>query len=461
MYRRLMRPASDQAPKQTVDLNRIAMMKSIRGLLFIVVVIAVFFAFFHLFQQLPAIDAIVPAYVLALLVELTIFKRWEKFITLFFFPFDTELRIEDIINDSEFDRTSDRQKLRIISREMRKHIHDLHSLFETSVHITSILDYEQLLNTCLLSVIGQMKSTGAVLLFPQTDHGGMFMPYQAKGVQAKKLRSLKLSATDPLITYFHKRSVPINFREFGFSTPEWAPFRKAGIHMLAPVLHQGKLIGIIGVTGKINRLPYSQSEMEMFSLITNIASVAIANAQLYRKMELISVTDELTGLYNRRFFTKQLRDELARANRFKHHVSLVMFDVDHFKRINDTYGHPVGDKVLAQMGEILRCTARQSDVVSRYGGEEFCALLPQVDKEGAGYFGERIRKRVAGFDFSKHGLPKGDSVTISIGAASYPDDAIVVNELVERADVALYQAKNLGRNRVIVYSPETTLKHSA
>lgn len=429
-------------------------MKSIRGLFFIVATTLVFTGLTWVIRHTLPVESLIPAHALALLIELSIFKRWERIITLFFFPLDNQMRIEDVLNIKDFDQFSNGQKLHIVSQEMRKQIYDLHSLFEISVQLTSILEYEKLLNTCLLSVIGQLKASGAVMLFPSQRHTHLFEPVQSKGISTKKLKGMQLSITDPLMTYFHEKSVPVNFKEFGFRSPQWTPLQKAGIVLLAPVMHQRQIIGLVGLTAKMNRLPYTQPELEIFSLMTNIASVAIANAQTYRKMEMISVTDELTGLYNRRFFTRQLQDEVARAHRFEHYVSLVMLDVDHFKKINDTFGHPVGDEILRQMGKILRDTARQSDIVSRYGGEEFCALLPEVDKTGAGYFGERIRQAIAQHDFSKQGVPEDKRITISIGAASYPNDAMIVNELLEKADNALYHAKHLGRNRVCLYSDE-------
>ena len=154
-----------------------------------------------------------------------------------------------------------------------------------------------------------------------------------------------------------------------------------------------------------------------------------------------SVTDPLTGLRNRREFLNRLHEEVARSHRYGTPLSLAMIDVDNFKRLNDTFGHPVGDAALKQIGAALTATSRNTDLVARYGGEEFVVILPGTDPNGAFVLGERFRQGVEQASMNQHHL------TVSVGVASL--DGADADNLVSRADAALYCAKAGGRNRVV------------
>ena len=171
--------------------------------------------------------------------------------------------------------------------------------------------------------------------------------------------------------------------------------------------------------------------------------------ELLRKdaeLERLANTDSLTGLYNRRFFQSRLAVEIERAKRYGRVLSLVMLDVDNFKEINDRRGHQFGDHVLAEVGKILMANVRASDIVCRYGGEEFAVLLPETPLEQASRAAEKLRTCL------KESFQAGRdpvALTVSLGVASYPSPGVAdENDLVKRADAALYEAKGLGRDRV-------------
>ncbi len=168
--------------------------------------------------------------------------------------------------------------------------------------------------------------------------------------------------------------------------------------------------------------------------------------------EQISRTDGLTGLYNHRFFHKLLDSEMSRADRYKHNFSLLMIDIDDFKRFNDQYGHQAGDKVLKELASLFKSLVRKIDPVIRYGGEEFSIILSETAKGHGQIFGNRVVNSVASFDVQ--GLPQIEKITISAGLAGYPDDAHTQEELIRKADVALYKAKSIGKNTLCVYTEE-------
>ncbi len=187
--------------------------------------------------------------------------------------------------------------------------------------------------------------------------------------------------------------------------------------------------------------------------ILNEYKIAYESAEIYERMQDMAAIDELTGLYNRRFGMKRLNEEYKRALRIEKCMCLIMLDIDHFKSINDTYGHQAGDYVLSTIGKILSESFRSEDIVMRYGGEEFLCVLCNSNSEGAIKRAEEIRKKIEEFDFiyRDHKIP----VTISGGISilDMKKEKKTPEELIREADEALYTAKRTGRNRIITYAP--------
>ncbi len=190
--------------------------------------------------------------------------------------------------------------------------------------------------------------------------------------------------------------------------------------------------------------------LEVFS---NVAVLALLNALQYEKLERMATTDALTGLYNRRRFFEMLENAVADGLRYERPLGLIMCDIDHFKSINDTYGHPMGDEVLRRVARVLNDVARTTDRVCRIGGEEFAIILPQTDYQGAEQLAERFRQEIARQEFRHQG--RDFSITLSLGICVLPEHARHKEELIQRADQALYQAKEGGRNRVVPFRPSS------
>ena len=207
-----------------------------------------------------------------------------------------------------------------------------------------------------------------------------------------------------------------------------------------------ELFGLIR-TAEESEARYEELELRMLSLQRENLDLVVKN----RRLSEVSSRDALTGLYNRWFVVEKIDSEMNRALRHGSPMSLLMLDVDHFKRVNDTWGHPAGDQVLQGIGKLLRESCRVYDVPGRYGGEEFCIVLPETQLGGTTIVAERIRRRLESTE-----LPCGDTsivVTASIGIASFDapgaGEMLTPSDLIERADRALYSAKTRGRNRVV------------
>ena len=186
----------------------------------------------------------------------------------------------------------------------------------------------------------------------------------------------------------------------------------------------------------------------MISRITKHYALALANLRLREALRLEAIRDPLTNLYNRRYMEESLERETQRAKRRNTPVSILMFDIDHFKRLNDTYGHEAGDVVLKQIGDLFRKYTRPEDVACRYGGEEFLLILPETPLETVLQRAEELRLTIK----DRLRIPWNDttlSITISVGVTAFPNHGVNVKEIVSAADTALYQAKRQGRDQVV------------
>jgi len=192
-----------------------------------------------------------------------------------------------------------------------------------------------------------------------------------------------------------------------------------------------------------------REDLEKFFILSMQFALEIKKVLLYERLEKLAITDSLTGLYLRRYFYERLNEELQRSRRHKSGFAFLMLDIDDFKRANDTCGHLVGDVILKDIGHIIKDSVREIDLVSRYGGEEFALVLPDTDTAGAMLVADRIRKRVEEHVFKAY--DEQLKMTISAGIAAYPSDSADADDLIEKADTALYDAKKMGKNVVCSY----------
>ncbi|MBI2343762.1 MAG: GGDEF domain-containing protein [Deltaproteobacteria bacterium] len=223
-----------------------------------------------------------------------------------------------------------------------------------------------------------------------------------------------------------------------------------GALLSLPLRYKKEILGVVNFGRKKCR-SFSDSEIRLLALVANQISLAIANARLYSKTRELAVRDDLTGLYNRRHFLEVLQIEWKRAVRFHRGLAVLMLDVDHFKAFNDDFGHLHGDHVLREISALLRRNLREVDTLARFGGEEFIALLPDTDRDGAIHVGEKLRRMVELERFQGAQQAENHPMTVSIGISVYPDDALQMDDLIDHADIALYEAKDGGRNKTVCY----------
>jgi diguanylate cyclase (GGDEF)-like protein len=241
------------------------------------------------------------------------------------------------------------------------------------------------------------------------------------------------------------------YRTAGFSAPACAHYREpadeAAGRLCIPLVTHDDLVGMLHLEGLVDG-PAQETQERLAVTIAEQLALALGNARLRESLRRQSVLDPLTGLFNRRHFDAALKRELARARRKNVPVSLVLVDIDHFKRVNDDYGHAIGDAVLRTIAQQLRLGIREGDIACRYGGEEMVLLLPECTAADASKRAEAIRVALAGITPNPEGEGP-ESVTASFGVAAYPVHAQDAEALFWAADKALYRAKQYGRNRVV------------
>ena len=228
-----------------------------------------------------------------------------------------------------------------------------------------------------------------------------------------------------------------------------SPRYKTKSFICVPIKVEDEVTGVLNLSDKVKNAAFSQDDLQLIqSFIKNISIVIERNMLLKRSddLEKLSITDPLTGIYNRRYLNSRLTEEITRYNRYKHPFSFMILDLDKFKLFNDTYGHLAGDTLIKDLAKLVEGSLRTVDIAARFGGDEFVAIFPQTPKEDAIQIVNRIKDKIDASINVDHGkIP----LSVSMGLATFPDDASTIMELIEKTDQALYLAKKGGGNRVV------------
>ncbi|MEK7332494.1 MAG: diguanylate cyclase [Nitrospirota bacterium] len=278
--------------------------------------------------------------------------------------------------------------------------------------------------------------------------GGSFVLRNMSGVSLGLRHELEKGELNTLYDNVVELTDPLYVLESG-ETERIAVLKKEGVVFFAciPLRVGPETIGILVLASRVE-IKFDFDTAAVFSLIGNNISLIAEKIKLFQETQRLALTDGLTGLYNVRFFYDMLNKEIARSRRYHTLFSLILFDIDDFKIINDTHGHQAGDDVLRSVASTLKTVSRETDIVVRYGGEEFILMLPSTPKHEALTLADRIREKVEEFSYLGKETVK---ITMSGGVATFPEDAEDSKTLLYAADMAMYEAKGKGKKQVCCY----------
>ncbi len=317
--------------------------------------------------------------------------------------------------------------------------------------LTRIYDREQLYCQFLESLREHFGVCTAVILLSENGND-RFVYHCHIGEIALEGDSLSLERHNPALTPMTADrpiiSIPLAAADPG-SSDGLRKMQQAGLRCLTFLNGANLGEGIIALDCRPD--DYPEAERAAFNSLCRLFGLILENLSNFEKIERLSYTDEMTGLHNYRYFYKRLQEEITRAQRFSRHLALVIFDVDGFKYFNDNYGHQSGDHLLEQLGTLLTQSVRSIDIVSRYGGEEFCIIMPDTNAAECQSFCERLRLAIVDNEFSDKFSDQKLRISVSLGGAIYPNDAQRIDRLVYCADMALLQAKSTGKNKSFMY----------
>ena len=325
---------------------------------------------------------------------------------------------------------------------------DLKEIIEVASQITAQLDIENIIKNVVLSVFAKFQTSTVTFLVPHDLDESRPVIYHYEGMKSRELE-LEIPTITAILSFLERDEYnQITFGYFSENFPDpqvVAQLATVQPDIIVPLRTDKGVNGLILLPAKAEGGAFTLLDVQYITQIVRFASIAIENASLYWQ----ATTDRMTKLFSHHFFEKNLEEEILRARRYGASFSLLMFDIDHFKKFNDTYGHLQGDLIIKEIAHILRSSVRSIDFTARYGGEEFAVILPEVNVQGAAVVAERIRQSIDKHSFAGEKGPL--HVSVSIGVAEFKVDRMrTASQFIAEADKALYQSKELGRNRVTV-----------
>jgi len=335
-----------------------------------------------------------------------------------------------------------------LHEDLAHRVTQLSTLYEVGSALTSVLNVDRLLSKIIDGVVQVTGAQICSLMMLDTDRNCLRVRV-AKGLTASMMKKINIPIGEGISGHVAKTGEPLLIADIEnhplFKKRSLKKYSSSSL-LTVPLKIKGKVMGVLNVNNKQPAGVFTAEDQNLLTLFANQASVLIENANLYENMERLATTDGLTGLAVHRHFQETLDEELRRAKRFQRPLSLMMMDIDHFKKVNDTYGHQAGDLVLKTVSEILKNSIYETDFAARYGGEEFVVIFPKTDPEGLKIKSEKIRQKIEEAEITV-GLEK-IKVTASFGIAHFPKDSQVAEEVLRYADISLYKSKQTGRNKV-------------
>ncbi|MHB9095167.1 MAG: GGDEF domain-containing protein [Eubacteriales bacterium] len=340
-----------------------------------------------------------------------------------------------------------REKIRELSSQLDRNEFESRLLREINTAITSTFELPEILSL-ILQVLTTLVNTQGVSLLLVNETDSTLRIAESHGLSTNDIENFYI--------YYAKLNEGIFHEILEAKQPR---FIEGGEDLAIPLLlsvplvSRNKVIGFLNIHSMYKNRPLTNEKIELVYALASQASIAISNAQMYALMREQAIIDQCTGLYNFRYFQQKLDEEIITATNNSENLSLVILDIDHFKHVNDTWGHLYGDNVLRELANLLKRNVRAEDSVCRYGGEEFAIIFPRCDTEITFKIAERIRTRIEETTTTDRRSFFKEPITVSIGVTQF-DPSINKTTLIGWADSALYWAKNNGRNHSHIYDPD-------
>jgi len=389
------------------------------------------FSIINIIAIIVALISLIGVFILS-----TLIFTWKRRASL---EFEMRKRLEQSVTDHRNMSLSLQEKLRW-SEAILSMLPDYISDLLSSHTKDELISHSITLSNFLLD----SKST---VFFLWDEEKERYMPYSLPSIY-----KIEIKQGETIIGASGLLKIPLTMEDYQFVVSQrndikFEQIPGINIEIALPIMTRMKTYGIIATISK-HRVKDITEVKRLLQIVAEITGIALENIELFNKIENIAITDTLTQLWNRSYLFKQFSHDLEKARKKLRPISVIMFDLDHFKSFNDTYGHLVGDKILKEISKVLMNKTKKIGWVARYGGEEFLVVLPETTKDEAFHTAEKIRKNIENMHFA---IDKNITLklTISGGIASFPFDGDETESLIKSADDSLYRAKEEGRNRIV------------
>ncbi len=339
------------------------------------------------------------------------------------------------------------------NEEHKKRVEALSTFNELGKALTSSLNIKDVLKIMMDKIHVLLRPKNWSLLLIDEETGKLCFEIVV-GEGADKIKDMKLDIGEGLAGWVAKEGIPVfvpdvmEDKRFTSKIDKAINFTTRSV-VCVPLVSKGKTLGVIELINKTEDDLFTEEDLLVLTTLADYTAIALENAKYLQKVEELTITDDLTGLYNVRYLHRFLDYEVERSKRYRMSLSMVFFDIDYFKSINDTYGHICGSNLLKEIGRIVFKTVRKVDMACRYGGDEFIIVMPQTEKKDALIGAKKLRRKIKRHVFLKdEGLKV--KITASFGIACMPEDAKDKISLIHWADHAMYSIKNLNRDGIAV-----------
>lgn len=336
--------------------------------------------------------------------------------------------------------------------QLKRKIEELSIFNEIGKTLTSTLDIKEILNIIMLKIGTLLRPDNWSLMLIDEESGDLYFEIVV-GERSKKIKNIRLKTGEGIAGWVALNGEKLIIEDvskdekFPLNVDLFSGFETSSV-VCIPLKCKGKVLGVIELINQIGRSKFSEEDLFILTTLSDYAAIALENALYFNKIKELTITDDVTKLYNSRYMYDYLEQELRRSQRYDLELSIIFLDLDYFKNVNDTYGHLIGSRLLREVAKVILTCLRSVDIAVRYGGDEFVIILPATPKENAVLVAERIRECMKDTLFLQR-QSLNIRQTASFGVASFPKDGSNKLDLIRQADKAMYKIKNSCRDGII------------